>query len=86
MPYSKSRPTGSGPGVDAGADGGPATAFAATKRAARRNGIFMRRSFLRFRGLGDRRHDDEDLVAKMRQYNIDFTELNKNDTLFGYLV
>ncbi|HWB25002.1 MAG TPA: threonine ammonia-lyase [Chitinophagaceae bacterium] len=32
------------------------------------------------------RHDYKDLVAKMRQYNIDFTELNKNDTLFGYLV
>ncbi len=32
------------------------------------------------------RHDYEALVAKMRQYNIDFTELNKNDTLFGYLV
>lgn len=32
------------------------------------------------------RHDYEHLVAKMRQYNIDFTELNKDDTLFGYLV
>lgn len=32
------------------------------------------------------RHDYKDLIAKMRQYNIDFTELNKNDTLFGYLV
>jgi len=32
------------------------------------------------------RHDYEDLLAKMRNYNIDFTELNKNDTLFGYLV
>lgn len=32
------------------------------------------------------RHDYDDLVEKMRQYNIDFTELNKDDTLFGYLV
>lgn len=32
------------------------------------------------------KHDYEDLLTKMRQYNIDFTELNKNDTLFGYLV
>src|SRR4051812_844296 len=26
------------------------------------------------------------LINKMKQYNVDFTELNKNDTLFGYLV
>ncbi len=26
------------------------------------------------------------LINKMKQHNIDFTELNKNDTLFGYLV
>lgn len=32
------------------------------------------------------RHDYTGLIARMKQYNIDFTELNKNDTLFGYLV
>ena len=32
------------------------------------------------------RHDYEDLLTKMKQYNIDYTELNKDDTLFGYLV
>lgn len=32
------------------------------------------------------RHDYKDLVSKMRDHNIDFTELNKNDTLFSYLV
>ncbi len=32
------------------------------------------------------KHDYEKLLAKMRRYNIDFTELNKDDTLFGYLV
>lgn len=32
------------------------------------------------------RHDYKDLVAKMCQRNIDFTELNKNDTLFSYMV
>jgi len=32
------------------------------------------------------RHDYEDLLIKMKQYNIDYTELNKDDTLFGYLV
>jgi len=32
------------------------------------------------------KHDYEDLMKKMRQYNIDFTELNKDDILFGYLV
>jgi threonine dehydratase len=26
------------------------------------------------------------LIHKMKQYSVDFTELNKNDTLFGYLV
>jgi len=30
--------------------------------------------------------DYEALIHKMKQYNVDFTELNKNDTLFGYLV
>jgi len=32
------------------------------------------------------RHDYEELMNKMRQYHIDYTELNKDDTLFGYLV
>ncbi len=32
------------------------------------------------------KHDYKALIEKMLQYNIDFTELNKNDTLFGYLV
>jgi threonine dehydratase len=32
------------------------------------------------------KHDYEELVTRMRQYHIDFTELNKDDTLFGYLV
>jgi threonine dehydratase len=32
------------------------------------------------------KHDYEELVERMRQYNIDFTELNKDDTLFGYVV
>jgi len=32
------------------------------------------------------RNDYTGLLARMEQYNIDFTELNKNDTLFGYLV
>ncbi|HVX52365.1 MAG TPA: threonine ammonia-lyase [Chitinophagaceae bacterium] len=32
------------------------------------------------------KHDYKDLIAKLRHYNIDFTELNKNDTLFSYLV
>ena len=32
------------------------------------------------------RHDYKDLLANMNRYNIDFTELNKDDTLFGYLV
>jgi threonine dehydratase len=32
------------------------------------------------------KHDYKALIEKMHQYNIDFTELNKNDTLFGYLV
>jgi threonine dehydratase len=32
------------------------------------------------------RHDYEDLLRKMKQYNIDYTELNKDDILFGYLV
>ncbi len=32
------------------------------------------------------KHDYEDLMERMKQYNIDFTELNKDDILFGYLV
>lgn len=32
------------------------------------------------------RHDYDALVENMRRYKVDFTELNKNDTLFGYLV
>jgi hypothetical protein len=32
------------------------------------------------------KHDYEELFVRMRKYNIDFTELNKDDTLFGYLV
>jgi len=32
------------------------------------------------------RDDYELLLEKLKQYHIDFTELNKNDTLFGYLV
>jgi len=32
------------------------------------------------------RHDYEDLLAKMILYNIDYTELNKDDILFSYLV
>lgn len=32
------------------------------------------------------KHDYEELILRLRQYNIDFTELNKDDTLFGYVV
>lgn len=32
------------------------------------------------------REDYDQLLQKMAKYNINFTELNKNDTLFGYLV
>lgn len=32
------------------------------------------------------KHDYEELTLRMRKYHIDFTELNKDDTLFGYLV
>ncbi len=32
------------------------------------------------------RHDYDRLLDKMKAYNINFTELNKDDTLFGYLV
>jgi threonine dehydratase len=32
------------------------------------------------------REDYELLIQNMKQYHIDYTELNKNDTLFGYLV
>ncbi len=33
-----------------------------------------------------KRSDYEQLLSNMRQYNVDFTEINKDDTLFGYLV
>lgn len=32
------------------------------------------------------REDYQPLIDRMKQYNIDFTELNKDDILFGYLV
>ena len=32
------------------------------------------------------REDYKQLIEKMKQYSIDFTELNKDDILFGYLV
>lgn len=32
------------------------------------------------------KHDYEELIARMKQYHIDFTELNKDDILFSYLV
>ena len=32
------------------------------------------------------REDYEVLVKNMQRYNINYTELNKDDTLFGYLV
>ncbi|MCW3118978.1 MAG: ilvA [Chitinophagaceae bacterium] len=32
------------------------------------------------------RHDYELLLEKLKRHHMDFTELNKNDTLFGYLV
>lgn len=32
------------------------------------------------------KNDYNALITKMRQYNVDFTELNKDDTLFSYLV
>lgn len=32
------------------------------------------------------RHDYEALVCKMREHSIEFTEINKDDTLFGYLI
>jgi threonine dehydratase len=32
------------------------------------------------------RADYETLIGKLRHYNIDFSEINKDDTLFGYLV
>jgi threonine dehydratase len=38
-------------------------------------------------GIEVKNRDDFDtLMAKMRQYHIDYTELSKNDTLYGYLV
>ncbi|RFM27531.1 threonine ammonia-lyase [Deminuibacter soli] len=32
------------------------------------------------------KNDYDALLTKMRHYNIDFSEINKNDTLFGYLI
>jgi len=32
------------------------------------------------------KHDYKELINKMKHFNIDYTELNKDDTLFGYLV
>lgn len=32
------------------------------------------------------KHDYEKLIERMKQFNIDYTELNKDDTLFSYLV
>lgn len=32
------------------------------------------------------RHDYDALIDKMKEYKVDFTELNKDDILFGYLV
>lgn len=32
------------------------------------------------------KHDYENLIERMKQFNIDYTELNKDDTLFSYLV
>jgi threonine dehydratase len=32
------------------------------------------------------RSDYERLIVKMNEYRIDFTEINKDDQLFGYLV
>jgi threonine dehydratase len=38
-------------------------------------------------GVELKKRDDYDaLLANMRRYGISYTELNKNDTLFGYLV
>ncbi|MBI5915484.1 MAG: pyridoxal-phosphate dependent enzyme, partial [Bacteroidetes bacterium] len=33
-----------------------------------------------------KRSDYEQLLSNMRRYNVDFTEVNRDDTLFGYLV
>jgi threonine dehydratase len=30
--------------------------------------------------------DYDDLMKRMKEYNIDFSEINKDDTLFGYLI
>ena len=38
-------------------------------------------------GIELQNRDDYDiLVAKMKNFNIDFSEINKDDKLFGYLV
>jgi threonine dehydratase len=33
-----------------------------------------------------KRSDYDDLMQRMKEYNIDFSEINKDDTLFGYLI
>ncbi len=33
-----------------------------------------------------KRSDYDDLMKRMKEYNIDFSEINKDDTLFGYLI
>jgi threonine dehydratase len=33
-----------------------------------------------------KRSDYEQLLENMRRHNVDFTEVNKDDALFGYLV
>lgn len=33
-----------------------------------------------------RKDDYKHLIERMKQYNIDYSEINKNDTLFGYLI
>ena len=33
-----------------------------------------------------KRSDYDDLTKRMKEYNIDFSEINKDDTLFGYLI
>jgi threonine dehydratase len=32
------------------------------------------------------KHDYETLIANMERHHINYTELNRNDNLFGYLV
>ncbi len=33
-----------------------------------------------------KRSDYDDLMKRMKEYNIDFSEINKDDILFGYLI